>query len=83
MNTANLIQAMQIMHISVHIRYTEDYYLLPASFFFIFVFSIKLTVNNCSINFADDWIRTVDLWYQKRPLYQLSHNHWPLRTIIN
>ena len=22
---------------------------------------------------ADDWIRTADLWYQKRPLYQLSH----------
>ena len=45
----------------------------PASFFFIFVFSIQLTVNKCSINFADDWIRTADLWYRKRPLYQLSH----------
>ena len=42
-------------------------------FFFIFVFSIQLTVNKCSINFADDWIRTADLWYRKRPLYQLSH----------
>ena len=28
-----------------------------------------------NINFANDWIRTMDLWYQKRPLYQLSHNH--------
>ena len=44
-----------------------------ASFFFIFVFSIQLTVNKCSINFADDWSRTADLWYRKRPLYQLSH----------
>ena len=28
-----------------------------------------------NINFADDWIRTADLWYLKRPLYQLSLNH--------
>ena len=27
------------------------------------------------IIFADDWIQTTDLWYQKRPLFQLSHNH--------
>ena len=27
--------------------------------------------------FADDWIWTADLWYWKRPLYQLSHNHFP------
>ena len=33
----------------------------PASVFFIFVFSIQLTANKCSINFADDWIRTADL----------------------
>ena len=45
----------------------------PASFFFIFVFSIQLTVKKCSINFAKDWNRTVDFWYQKQPLYQLSH----------
>ena len=37
---------------------------------------MRLT-NKCSINFADDWIRTADLWYQKQPLYQLSHNHCP------
>ena len=49
----------------------------PGSFFFIFVFSIQLTVNKCSINFADDWIRTADLWNRKRSLYQLSHNHCP------
>ena len=29
------------------------------------------------INFADDWNRTTDLWYRKRPLYQLSHIHCP------
>ena len=27
--------------------------------------------------FADDWIRTSDLWYRKRLLYQLSHNLCP------
>ena len=34
------------------------------------------------VKFADDWIRTVDLWCQKRPLYQLSHNHCPLRYLF-
>ena len=30
-----------------------------------------------NINFADDWIRTTDLWNWKRLLYQLSHDNWP------
>ena len=34
------------------------------------------------INFADDWNRTTDLWYRKRPLYQLSHYHFPTLYII-
>ena len=51
-------------------------------FFFIFVLSIQLTLNICSINFADDWIRTADLWYRKRPLYQLSHNHCPAYRFV-
>ena len=33
-------------------------------FFFIFIFSIKQFRK-----FADDWIQTVDLWYQKHLLY--------------
>ena len=46
----------------------------PAALFFIFVFSIQLTVN---------WIRTADLWCRKRPLYQLSHNHFcPFQQIF-
>ena len=36
-----------------------------------------------SIKFADDWIRTTDLWYWKRPLYQLSHNHCPTFRFFN
>ena len=30
-----------------------------------------------NINFADDWIQTIDIWYWIRQLYQLSHNHFP------
>ena len=44
---------------------------------FLFVFSIQL-VGNFYYKFAEDWIRSGDLW---RPLYQLSRNHcpvWPL-----
>ena len=48
-----------------------------ASFFFILIFSIQLTENKCSINFANDWIWTVELWYRKLTLYQLSYNHCP------
>ena len=50
---------------------------IPGLFFIIFVFSIQLTVNKYSINFANGWIRTADLWYRKQLLYQLSHNHCP------
>ena len=56
-------------------RKLSFFYIKCAIFFFIFVFSIQLTVNKCSINFANDWIWTADLWRWKRPLYQLSHNH--------
>ena len=28
-----------------------------------------------NINFANDWIQTADVWYWKRPLNQLCHNH--------
>ena len=48
----------------------------PASFSFIFVFSIQLTVN-VQYFFADDWIRTSDLLNWKRQLCQLRHNHCP------
>ena len=48
-------------------------------FFFIFVFSIQLIVH---INFADDWIRTADLWFRKRLLYQLRHNHFPVYQFV-
>ena len=44
-----------------------------ASFFFIFIFSIQLTLN-VQYNFANDWIRTTDPEHWRQPLYQLSHN---------
>ena len=31
-----------------------------------------------NINFADDWSQTADVWYPKQPLFQLSHNHFPI-----
>ena len=34
-----------------------------------------------NINFADNWIRTADLWCRKRPLYQLNHNHCPVDVL--
>ena len=46
-------------------------------FLFIFVFSIQLKAGiSVGIIFADANIRTVYPCCQKRPLYQLSHNHW-------
>ena len=30
-----------------------------------------------NIIFANDWIQTADLWYQKQLLYQLSHINFP------
>ena len=58
-----------------------NYMDFPGLFLFIFVFSMQLIVNKFK-NFADDWIQTVDLWCQKRPLYQLSHNHCPILAKI-
>ena len=41
------------------------------------LFYKQLTVNKCSIKFANDCIRTRVLWYRKRPLCQLHHDHCP------
>ena len=48
-----------------------------------FRLSIQLTANKCSINFANDWIRTADLQYRKWLLYQLSHNHCRRKKLYN
>ena len=34
------------------------------------------------VNIADDLVRTMDLWYQKQLLCQLSHNHCPDQVIF-
>ena len=47
---------------------------IPGLFFFFFrLFNTVDSKQMFNINFADDWIRSADLWYWKRPLYQLSH----------
>ena len=45
----------------------------------IFYFRLFNTVDSKQMfkNFADDSIRTADIWYWKQPIYQLSHNHCP------
>ena len=47
----------------------------------LFYSHLSKTVNSkqqmLNIHFADDWIQTMDLWYWKQLLYQLSHNHCP------
>ena len=35
-----------------------------------------------NIKFADDWIRTADLWCQMRQLYQQSHNRSSFTSIL-
>ena len=52
---------------------------IPGLFLFIFVFSMQIF----HLKIADDWIRTAHLWYWKRPLYQLSHNHFPMLNFFN
>ena len=46
-------------------------------FLYFRLFCKQLSVNKCSIKVADDWIQTWVLWYRKRPLCQLRHNHYP------
>ena len=55
--------------------------LFPASF--IFISSFPYSWNYVDLKFADDWIRTADLWCRKPPLYQLRHNHCPNFVDIN
>ena len=52
----------------------------PASTFFIFVFSIQLTVSKCSVK--SDWIRTADLWCWKQPFCQMSNNRCTTPIIL-
>ena len=51
---------------------------IPGLFFFYFRLFYAVYSKMFHMNFAGDWIRTADLWNQKSPLYQLSHNHYPI-----
>ena len=57
--------------------------IFPGLFFFIFIFSIPLTVNQFTSKFADDWSRTTDLWCRKQLLCQLRHNHYPWTNLVH
>ena len=47
--------------------------------FSIFVFSLQLTVNKCSIEqFAYYWIQIMVLGRQRQPLFRMRYNQWPL-----
>ena len=64
--------------------HTGKHFLLPNSFllghsrplFLFFLSYQQLTVNTFIIKSCGDWIWTSELWYWKRPLCQLSHNHF-------
>ena len=46
---------------------------------FLYFHLFNTVDSKCSINiFADDWIRTADLWNWKQLLYQLRRHHFPL-----
>ena len=52
---------------------------------FYFYFRLFNTVDSkhlFNINLANDWIRTAYLSYRKRSLYQLSHNHCPIKELF-
>ena len=49
----------------------------PASFSFHIFNTVQFPAKKFLFEFADDWIRTVDLWRMKQPLCQLSHNDCP------
>ena len=53
-----------------------------ASFSLFSSFQYTVDSKQIYVIFADDWIRTADLWYHKWPLYQLTHNHCPRTTFI-
>ena len=47
--------------------------------FLYFRFFNKVLQYSCYvIKFADESVRTMDIWFRKRPLYQLSHNYNPI-----
>ena len=58
-------------------RLKTDLFLKNGQFLTFCFFRLFNTVHGkqmFNINFADDWIRTTDLWCQKQPLYQLNHS---------
>ena len=64
-----------IVELSIKFNYCfKKNWAILGLFFFIFVFSIQLSVN-VQYKFADDWIPTADLPSWKPLLYQLRHTY--------
>ena len=59
------------------ILFLKKKWAIPGLFLFIFVFSIQLIINKCSIKFCR-WLESNrGPLVSNRPLYQTSHNHFP------
>ena len=85
-NAQTQVCKRQFMHfiicwINFHTAFLKNRPFL-ASFFHILTLSIQLTEKNIQYKCCNDWIRTADLWCRKRPLYQLSYNHYPQIILI-
>ena len=71
-----LAHSTALRHLQI-ILHNSHYFLASSSLFFRLYNAVD---SKRSLHiFARDWSRTADLWCQKRPLYQLSHNHCPMR----
>ena len=64
--------------IGCSIFFLKSGWAIPGLFFDLFcLFNTVDSKQMFNKDFADDWIRSADLWYWKQPFYQLSHNHFP------
>ena len=72
------VRTIKFIHIQLHDKVFFKW-AIPASFSLFS--SFQYTVDSKQMfNFLS--IRTADLWYQKQPLYQLSHNHCHLHDNV-
>ena len=78
----NAVDIKQMFHMKVyHLRWATFFLKKWANHGLFFVFTMQLTLNKCFIwKFTNDLIWTADLCCQKQLLYQLSHNHCPMRS---
>ena len=66
---------VMFVHALWHPPYLKMSHSLPLYLYFFCLFNRADSKQMFNLNFAGDWIRTSDLWYQKRLYCQPSHNH--------